>query len=1167
MSDASPARVGLTLASLVLVVAIASWVVFECVRPRPNLNFSLPAPGSPVYEDYVDSFQVGVAAVDAGVPDIAGPKLTRAIELIPEEPAGWADRGLLYLRTNQMAEAERDLGKAHQLAPDNSDVEKLLGLLEENRGRFGEAATHFRRAIERDPHDVMALYSLARVINRERKPGSDVEYQQLLERILTDQPNNLHVLSQNLQAAVRRSDPRVIQEALARLRRLAPGWSQRARTAFAALEQKLAGGSGAPAVGEMVQFGNVLMAEPGYARSAAQVEPKAGLIGKPIETFLRLAPPRPTPAPADTGLAFKTETLQGAPKGRWDVAAPVWLTGEGRPVVVLANAKDVTQVGARTTLPSRAVSPDGFLALDWNNDFRTDLLLAGRDGLRFYQQGKDGTFADVTAKTGLSTEVLGGDYFGAWAADVDADGDLDIILARRSGPPLLLRNNLDGTFTPLPVFSGVENVRAFAWLDLDQDGAADAVLLDARGRLHIFANERLGHFREWPIAAPAGTFLALAVADVNDDGALDIVALGRDGSLVRISDWNKRAGWNVAELARWEPLPAGLEPGAVRLLTADLDNNGVVDLVASSATGSKAWLGTGEGKFQPLASALPPRLFAAADLDGGGRLDLLGLDDNGQPVRLRNAGTKKYHWQTVRLRSAKGDVRSEDRINSFGIGGEAEVRTGTFVVKKPIEKPVVHFGLGERPRADVLRINWPNGTFQAEFEQPIDNTVVAEQRLGASCPFLFTWDGQRFVFVTDFMWSSPLGVFESTGAGDCPVQTIDWVKIGGEQLKPRDGLYEVRVSANLWETHYYDRLTLVAVDHPADTALFVDERASLEPSQLAYHLVEEPRPVARAWDHHGVDVTAIVAARDGVYLDHCGRGTYPGVTHEHWVECDLGDDAPRQGPVWLIAQGWVSPVDSSGFAALAQGKHDQPREPVLEVPDGRGGWKVVRDKLGFPAGKNKTMLIRLDGVDGPGVPHRFRLRSNLEIYWDALLYARGRDDAVRKEHSLSPREADLHFRGLLDITRANASSPELPHYDRVRRLGQGWRDLIGFHTRYGDVRELLEKSDDRYVILCAGDELTLRFAAPAGPPGGWKRDFVWQCDGWTKDGDLNTRFSKTVLPLPYHGMKDYQTPPGRLEDDPVYRRFPDDWQKYHTRFVRPDDFERGLRPQPGSPQR
>jgi hypothetical protein len=109
------------------------------------------------------------------------------------------------------------------------------------------------------------------------------------------------------------------------------------------------------------------------------------------------------------------------------------------------------------------------------------------------------------------------------------------------------------------------------------------------------------------------------------------------------------------------------------------------------------------------------------------------------------------------------------------------------------------------------------------------------------------------------------------------------------------------------------------------------------------------------------------------------------------------------------------------------------------------------------------------------------------------------------------------------------------------------------------VRELLEKIDDRMVITSAGDELRLKFAALPAPPAGWTRDYVMVGDGWIKDGDLNSTFSKTVLPLPYHGLKDYNTSPGRLEDDPAYKRHPQDWQTFHTRYVTPEFFLKALR--------
>jgi hypothetical protein len=160
---------------------------------------------------------------------------------------------------------------------------------------------------------------------------------------------------------------------------------------------------------------------------------------------------------------------------------------------------------------------------------------------------------------------------------------------------------------------------------------------------------------------------------------------------------------------------------------------------------------------------------------------------------------------------------------------------------------------------------------------------------------------------------------------------------------------------------------------------------------------------------------------------------------------------------------------------------------------------------------------------------------------------------------LDPLVADLHYRGYSVITQANESSPEVPSYNVLAASKQQWRDLVGYYTRFGDVRELLARADDRYVIMNAGDEMSFRFAVPQAPPAGWVRDYVIVGDGWIKDGDYNSTFSKTVLPLPYHAKSTYTTATGRLEDEWVYRRYPNDWQSYHTRYVSPDGFQNVLR--------
>ena len=419
--------------------------------------------------------------------------------------------------------------------------------------------------------------------------------------------------------------------------------------------------------------------------------------------------------------------------------------------------------------------------------------------------------------------------------------------------------------------------------------------------------------------------------------------------------------------------------------------------------------------------------------------------------------------------------------------------------------------------------------------------------------------------------------------------TEDWVKIRGEQLVPREEkekrrrgeeetgnteagdssfilhpsyfVYDLRLTAELWETHFFDHLSLMAVDHPVGTEIFCDERFAVPPPPLQVYVTTPPRPFARAWDDDGADVTDVVRERDGRHVCNFPRGAFTGVTRDHWVELELGDDVPHNAPLYLIAHGWVRPTNSNVNVALSQGNNPVPTGLSIETPDVNGNWSTRKKDLGFPEGKVKTIVLRMDDVFQPGAPRRLRLRTNLEVFWDALQWAVGLPDVETRTTRLAASSAELGYRGFSEIEAADDSSPELPTaYAPVQQQGQKWRDLTGHYTRYGDVRELLQDVDDRYVIMNAGDEMRLTFPAPAPPEDGWTRDFVLIGDGWVKDGNYNTTFSKTVLPLPAHDLPDYDTPPGNLEDDPVYCRHPEDWQTYHTRYVTPSLFERGIRP-------
>ncbi|HUK32902.1 MAG TPA: hypothetical protein VLV86_03265, partial [Vicinamibacterales bacterium] len=248
----------------------------------------------------------------------------------------------------------------------------------------------------------------------------------------------------------------------------------------------------------------------------------------------------------------------------------------------------------------------------------------------------------------------------------------------------------------------------------------------------------------------------------------------------------------------------------------------------------------------------------------------------------------------------------------------------------------------------------------------------------------------------------------------------------------------------------------------------------------------------------------------------------------------------------------------------------QPHGLSLEALDDRGRWRVVSPDLGFPAGKNKTILIDLASIARAGISHprRIRLRTNLEIYWDQLALA---DDTPRLRSGqagqemtavrIAPASAELRYRGFSKTDHARRDVPEAPRYSEIANVTQRWRDLSGYYTRFGDVRELLSTVDDRYVIMNAGDELRLSFPALPPPKPGWTRDFVLVGDGWVKDGDYNTTASKTVGPLPRHGHPEYRADgqSDAVEDDPVYQAHPNDWQSFHTRFVDPRMFLSGLR--------
>lgn len=1114
------------------------------------------------YQAMVSAFFKGTVALEAGDDEHSLPSLTQATQIDAQEPAAWADLGLYYLRHNNPDEARKALGKAQDLAPKNGQIAALVGLLEQTQAHFPEAVTAYQKAVQLDPSDLRSRYALEQVLEQQAGPGTDAETMKLLQSIYDTAPDNLFAELQLAIPAAKSGDSNLTRRVVARVATHSAAWAPDVKHALQEVQKAVGGPDPRTAAIPLQILQNLLRESPTFRQDSLQIAGASNNFGTLIGRFLALPNPAPTPAPPDTALRFVPKPL--AAPGVWAWARAAMLTPNAAPTLLVANGKEVRVGGTSLPFPggagAAAPTPDGIAAFDANNDRALDLACAGAGGLRLYQQGMGEAFADVTGKAKLPPNIVGGAYTGAWAADLVTGGQLDLVLGTADGPPTALRNNGDGTWTVLHPFGPAKSgLTQWAWADLDGDGLPDAAFVDGRGRLVVLQNKRAGAFAPWPLPPGLGRVAALSAADPDRDGTQDVIVLTADGAVRRLSRRADGGGWDVSDLGRGSAVSAD---GSARLQWADLDNNGALDLIVTSSQGTQVLLGDAQGKLAALATSADARNVSVDAQSNKGRLDLIGLNSSGSPVRLTNVGTKDYGWQEIRL-SAR--LLGDDRNNTYGVGGEIGLRAGLLYETQTVTGPVTHFGLGEYTRADGIRVVWPNGLPQGEFNLKADQLVEASQRLKGSCPWLLADDGTGasadagMKFVTDFIWRSPLGLRINAQDTAGVVQTRDWVKVRGDQLKARDGFYNLRITADLWETHFFDEVKLMTVDHPAGTEVNVDERFSIPPPPLAVQAMTPPQPVVRATDERGQDVSDVVRARDGRYLDTFGLGEYQGVTRDHWVTLDLGPTLPR-GKTWLVGVGWIHPTDSSINVALGQGRHTPPRDLSLEVPDGKGGWKAAMPHLGFPEGKNKTVLLPLAGLFGPGQPHQLRLRTNMEIYWDFLGTAQALPPTTMKRQTLPLSDAALRYRGFSATHQASHSSPEIPDYAHLAQTGPRWLDLEGYCTRFGDVRELLTKTDDRYVIMNAGDEMVLRFAAPPPPPAGWTRDYVLVGDGWEKDGDFNTGFSRTVLPLPSHLRPAYNTPPGRLEDDPVYKAHPQDWVTYQTRWVSQRRFHEALRP-------
>ncbi|HYW47227.1 MAG TPA: CRTAC1 family protein [Bryobacteraceae bacterium] len=327
---------------------------------------------------------------------------------------------------------------------------------------------------------------------------------------------------------------------------------------------------------------------------------------------------------------------------------------------------------------------------------------------RLYHNNGDGTFTDVSAKSGIAA-VKPGYALTAVAADFDGDGWPDIYVACDSTPSLYFHNNHDGTFAEQALDRGVS---------LSEDG-----------------QEQAG--------------MGLGIGDAHSNGFLDIFkthfrgdtqVLYRNNGKGYFRDVTLRSG--LAVETRYVAWGAAI---------VDLDNDGLPDLFFTTGmvypeieqkladapwkTPSVVFRNLGGGKFEELAQEAGPGILeshssrgaAFGDFDNDGDVDILIVNLNEPPSLLRNDLSGTDHWLKVLL---IGKQSNRSAIGAQVIAAYGQTRQVQAVLAQSSYLSAsdrrLHFGLGSAATAD-LEILWPNGGRETIAKVPADQLVVIRE--------------------------------------------------------------------------------------------------------------------------------------------------------------------------------------------------------------------------------------------------------------------------------------------------------------------------------------------------------------------------------------------------------------------------------------------------------
>ena len=1120
-----------------------------------------------VIEEAIQYQNLGLAYLEESQPSKAVEAFTALVELLPDEAIGYGNLAVAHLRLQQADTAEEWVKRGIAVAPTESQLHFILSEVYQLQGETELAVEAMKEAVRLDPDELEFRYKLVRhYLGQRNDPEAQQEAVRHLQELHTRSPVNVVVLMKLAQGQLAQGqleDAERLSQALMRIL----GDTDAEKLAYltqgiAAIQQR----DVTLATRNIRIFENLHRASPRYQQGIGELV--TNILGHPIETFSQEFKARIAAEgspPIDVEFVDVTEQLgftnvRRTPVSSADISL-IDYDGDGNLDLYITPELSIYRNTAGQFRPMYGFSADNPIAVfsDLNKDGMQDLLLQTSNSVVHHQMDETGIWQVVSSIIHYKLPVTESKVL--HPVDYDHDGDLDLFSGRSN--TTVYRNNGDETFTDVTEqtfvtadASGVSNGQGFPTealsADFDDDGDIDIFVTHSETGCTLYDNLRQGRLRA--VSSETGIpqdvhYTAAAAGDYDNDGDFDLFLATTD----RLHHYRNTGDGSFVDVLGPEAGVEGLPPTFLRNI--DYDNDGFLDLWVGGEKGMFLFRNDGTGAFTEPYPILDSTTLtgepglenaiagAVGDYDNDGDLDLFFINTDGQLRALQNNGGNQNNWIQVRL---EGITAGNNKVNRDAIGSKLEVKVGGLYQLRYVSEQVSHFGLGPHDAADVVRVVWTNGVPQNVVTPQARQQILEKQVLKGSCPFLYVYNGERYEFVTDLLWRAPLGLITSMGFV-APDETRDFVKISGQQMQTKSGRYSIQITEELWETAYFDEVKLIAVDHPADTDIFVDEQYIPPPfAEFKVYGVAEKRYPKSAVNHRGEDVSDALKAFDYHYAVEHAPGAYQGVVEPHAIVLDLGE-VPNDVPMMLFLTGWIFPTDTSINVALSQHPTINPSFPSVAVKDGTGEWKTVIDMIGIPAGKNKTITVDLMGKFLSKDRH-VRIETDMQIYWDMVFFTVGEQSVPMQMTTLTPDSADLHYRGFSEMYRPNSHAPHLFDYQKVTTEAQ-WRDLAGYYTRYGEVNALLKEVDDMYVILNAGDEITVEFDAARLPTlkPGWVRDFILYSDGWDKDGDINTLTSQTVEPLPFHGMSAYPYP--ETEHYPDGEAHQEYRREYNTRGV------------------